>query len=337
VQPSFWGLFLGAAIGAGIALRNAYKSAYVRTTITIDATAETPAYRSVTSRFGAGIDDLKERFEALLAKAQAIDGIRPAPAGSVLTPDQSSVLKADRLRAVEQHVDRILELDRDRRWVADRGWTSHLERPLLTIITSLDVADYLAAGQTVFVVCGEKPVDTLHKATIRASNLRQSNVYVWDAAWVVRCFNYRLVPITNPAGLDHDITSGDGIPEGLIAIYRDANASCRLVASRDTIWSSEVWTTGSSLFPATHRRGFSSERSMKAVPELDLRSTRHVNWQTGAHGTAPVFGIVAAIIAAAGSRLTGMSDSQALLAITLAAFTVAAIADLSLHNWRHMP
>lgn len=209
------GAVLGAAVGLvwGGDLRGQVK-------VELDGRTERKAWKGEAQLHERSAEEVKVMLTAL---GQLGEGIAPARVELVGAPD------AQVKQSLRQHKDRLVELDEQRRLVADLGQHSNYGLKALQLVDAGAAVELASRGRPVFVVNGQSPTDQPHHLRTTAYTRTKNEVVVDDYQYVDRKFDYTLTPL---ARLEQAEPKACGLPEGLVGVYRDTNSYVQSVERR---------------------------------------------------------------------------------------------------------
>jgi len=164
---------------------------------------------------------------------------------------------------------RMVELEQERRLVADLGATSLYGRPTVQAVDANLARLLIDKGQPVFAVTGDKPQDVPHtyslSGTTPGGNLSVSRT----GDWLERKLDYTLTPLQSPADLQKVPEEGHGLPEGFLGLYREGGTTSERVFTQKLTLSGELGKN----FERTHRESQQSSRDASVKMGRQLNGT----------------------------------------------------------------
>ena len=150
-------------------------------------------------------------------------------------PDKSSSVEPDvdkgKLEQLKAHSGKLVELGKERRLVADLGQKSLQGKAALNLIDPNKAKELIASGKPVFIVNGEKVIETPKTYKAKASNKGRNVALNEFHDLLEKEIDYSLQEIKSPEDLS-DIKDGKGIPEGLLGVYKDERSYKEIVYNK---------------------------------------------------------------------------------------------------------
>jgi hypothetical protein len=325
--PPFWGAAIGAIIGTCFGLRRSHYSRLTLIATAIDVRRRAAACYAASAKFGTLADEINRE----LTRHREID--EP----DILSSKNPLAGLPDEMIA-KTYQSQILPQSAKRRWVADQGYMTRHGAPLLSLVSSLEVSRYLAAGKTVYLVCGSEPMYKKHLIGIFSSNLAQSMTYMHWVEWILCYFEYHLHPITKPTDLDRNLPAGLGVPEGFVTLERDTPSCSRLVALQEIVCSEERRVVRRLLSSNHEEISYRRYHRMSRDPDLEMSTSVSPLLKSPFLGLPGIFGGMGATVAALGGCLAGLDDATSLVAIACCGMIGILMGELTLARaiWRSL-
>lgn len=290
-------LVAGAGALVGAAVKWVHHRRHDRGTVTIEneGQSRTTGFYVDPSRHERSAEDWRT---ILTAEGKVGDRIEMAP------PPQLPVATPG---PFDGHRDTLMTLAREHRLVGDLGQKSRYGHDVLSPVDAPTARRLLAAGQELYLLTGDAPVDTRHRYESQAASPdgRVKRNEVHEA--VERHYQYGLSRIESPDQLQA-VEQGQGLPAGLNGVYKNADQVSQVVQTTNQFGLARVdgkFTTRDKDAADTATDPSLSPGRPVDQPKIPL-SHEDVN-------AGVAFGVVGAIIGVGVAALTGLSGGVALI------------------------
>ena len=216
---------LGAAVGAGLGAYIAWNSSLRHSTGKVEIKTDGEVREARYYGKATNYEKTQEQVRAELI-LKGVVGEQIAP----FIPRPGDVPEPESLGSLKQRREQLDQLSDERRLVADFGQKSLYGYQVLNLVDHLTAAKLIRAEKPVYAVSGSC-TDTTHTLEVSGTNGRQSQRVEQSGTYVDRTYDYILTPLKDEKSLD-DIPDGDGLPDGLLGVYKNFG-SCTVSIATD--------------------------------------------------------------------------------------------------------
>ncbi|HEY3997601.1 MAG TPA: hypothetical protein VGO93_01970 [Candidatus Xenobia bacterium] len=235
----------------------------------------------------------------LLANGSIGDSIDLAPTGKM--PKAKAALEPQ----VDAQRKKLMDLDHDRRLMADFGGKSRYGHEALQVVDAATARQLMAAGKPIYVVDAEQPTETRHHYNVTAHTPDKKVTRVVADEYSERKMGYGLTRIDKPEQLG-EVSQGAGLPEGMVGVYKNGTQVSQIVYGSNQEQMRRI--DGDNRSQSSAASEMIKDGSVERAQQLDGQKAFKVHQRTG---FGPIGGLMGALV---GAAIIGVVFPPALLA-----------------------